>query len=273
MTHTHTEAQAADAGEGRVFLSRHPAERLTGARVRWRDEEGAQGVMPTPTGVAMSIGHYGMLADVTCAQSVVAGLPPERSIRTINLQVHMIRPVRPGTFLEAQGVRMLLDDSTALSQVEIHVEGGQLVAAATARFLVLHEHHDHAVLDAAEDQNALTPSDSWDHAFGIVPEGPTSILATPTEETGNSVGTLHGGMHTRLLDLAVGHWLGEQELAHARLSDLSVSYHRAGPSDGQTQVRVRVEETRRGRRTASVRLFVEDTAGKLLSGAEGTILL
>ena len=270
---THTEALAADAGEGRVFLSRHPAERLTGARVRWRDEEGSQAVMPTPTGVPMSIGHYGMLADVTCAQSVVAGLASERSIRTINLQVHMLRPVRPGTFLEAHGERMLLDDSSALSQVQIRMEGGQLVAVATARFLVLHEHHDHAVLEAAEDQNALTPADSWDHAFGVTPDGPDGVIATPTAETGNSVGTLHGGMHTRLLDLAVGHWLSGQDLPQARLSDLSVSYHRAGPADGQTQVRARVEQTRRGRRTASLRLFVEDSAGKILSGAEGTILL
>lgn len=268
-----TQARAADAGEGRVFVSRHPAERLTGARVRWRDEEGAQAVMPTPAGVPASIGHYGMLADVTCAQSVVAGLASRRSIRTINLQVHLIRPVRPATLLQAHGARLLLDERTALSQVEIHVEGRRLVAVATARFLVLDEPHDHAVLDEVEAQADLAPAENWDHALNVMMDGPDTILATPTAETGNSVGTLHGGMHVRLLDLAVGHWLSGRSLPQARLTDLSVSYYRAGPTDGRTLVRARVEEIRRGRRTASLRLRIEDPAGRILSGAEGTLLL
>lgn len=267
------QAQAADAGAGRVFVSRHPAERLTAVRVRWRDEEGAHAVMPTPAGVPTTIGHYGMLADVTCAQSVVAGLPPRRSIRTINLQVHLIRPVRPGTLLHAHGRRMLLDDSTALSQVQIQVEGGQPVAAATARFLVLDEPHDHAVLDEVENQDALVPAPTWDHALNVTVDGPDTILARPTAATGNSVGTLHGGMHVRLLDLAVRHWLRDQTLPHARLTDLAVSYHRAGPTDGRTRVWARVEQIRRGRRTASLRLVVQDREGRILSGAEGTLLL
>jgi uncharacterized protein (TIGR00369 family) len=97
----------------------------------------AQEWMANPTGVL----HGGMvstLLDTVLTLAVQTQLPKERYCTTIDLHVHMVRPIQPdGELVQAEGLAVHVGTTIATAEGRAHDARGRLVAHATATLAIL----------------------------------------------------------------------------------------------------------------------------------------
>lgn len=79
-------------------------------------------------------GSVAALIDSAAGSAIAAGTYPDDRIRgTIDMQVHFLERAR-GSYLLAEGRMVRAGTSVAIARVEVHDDGGALVAMGTATF-------------------------------------------------------------------------------------------------------------------------------------------
>lgn len=79
-------------------------------------------------------GSVAALIDSAAGSAIAAGTYPDDRIRgTIDMQVHFLERAR-GSYLLAEGRMVRAGKSVAIARVEVHDDGGALVAMGTATF-------------------------------------------------------------------------------------------------------------------------------------------
>lgn len=232
---------------------------------------GALGRMPQ----APTLGHLGVLADISVAQGIRDGLEAGQAMRTLSLHVELLERPRPGETLRGAGTLLSSHPAGIVARGVIVGEDGRQVAEALGRFM--------SVDGSGYTVDAETPTEPWgevdsprDWAWALPLEGPipdddadtASFHLIPAPETGNSAQMMHGGVQLRLHELAGGRLLPTAEDTSPYLPvSVATTYHRPVPIAGQ-RLDVEVEVVRRGRRVAVTRTRVHGPEGKLLSSAE-----
>lgn len=257
-----------------LFPQRHAAEQLTATRLQRRSVEGASAVTRLPSGVAPTLGHLGVLADVAAGQSLSPALPPGQDVRTISMHMQLLRPLTEAALILGDGRPRHLDEMTGLATAELAQADGAVVALSTIRFMrveaMTHVPDPHARFPLSE---LATPAD-WDPRLGIAdPENEEkgAQLLRPDAGTRNAAGVLHGGLHVRALELACRR-AAQLPLADGDfgLADIDLTYHRPLPVDESTDHRLQGSLVRRGRRILVARAWLEDPRGRLLTEAQAS---
>lgn len=279
---------AADAGPDRVFAGRHPAELLTGARLRSRDEGGALAVGRLPGGAGL--GHLGVVADIALSQAALVGTDAGQGQLTVGLDLRLLRAVPGPGMVEATATRVGASAAARLTQVTVRVDGVP-VAVGSGRIVTAGAGHRPLTWSRNTEPWAdVEAAGSIDTELGLSlrsrTDGRAELTATVSARLQNARPMLHGGAHLRLAELGMAAALGRDDAtsissvgvsdagpaASRRLADLSLDYLRPVPADGTTVILVEAAVVRRGRRLAVVdaRLCTRD--GELLTLAHGTWL-
>lgn len=260
-----------------VLSARHPADELSSCRLHSRSPEGATSLMILPGDMRPSLGHLGMLADISTAQAVAVGLQPGSGIRTLGLQLHLAQNLKPGELIHGSGEQLSFDDISGLSRSTMTADNGMASAIATGRFIVVQEQYAAPGSSTLEPLSTVPTPSCWDDAYGIqereVSDGRALLTAVPDNIVRNHGPMMHGGMQVRALELAMSAAAGPPAGPPGfTLTDINITFHRPVPVDGDTPIFMRGEVQRRGRRTVIVTATLETPEGRLLSSSEGVYL-
>lgn len=260
--------------EATVLAARHPADALTGCRVESRGHDIATAVLALPEQAA-SLGHLGMLADVSTAQAMASAVPDGQGFVTLALHLHLVGTVSPGSYVRGIGERLSFDGTSGLSRALLTNPDGSIAAAATGRFMVVEVGTKNTGTVRRQPLADLEPPGDWDWALGIVSrehaDGTAVLRAVPHPDVRNQAPMMHGGVHLRALELAMRAAIGEPGRQPV-LADLDVAFHRPAPADGETAVLLRGAVERRSRRVITATGSLETTDGRLLSSGRATFL-
>lgn len=260
-----------------VLGPRHPADELSSCRLVTRNSDGTTSLMVLPEVVDPSLGHLGMLADVSTAQALTRGLKPGTGIRTLSLQLHLAQSLTPGELVCGKGTQLSLDDIGGLSQSILTSVHGTPLVTATGRFVVVREPYSQPQAPIFEPLDDVPTPQSWDTFYGVYDkknaENSCQLTAVPSISVRNHGPMMHGGMQVRALEIAMAEAAGVgEESSEFFLSDISVTYHRPVPVDGHSPIMLKGKVVRRGRRTLITSAAIETPEGRLLSSAEGIYL-
>lgn len=268
-----------------LFPPRHAAEELTATRLQRRGVEGASAVTRLPSGVAPTLGHLGVLADVAAGQSLSPALPPGQDVRTISMHLQLLHPLPEAALVFGEGRPRHLDADTGLATAEMTLADGTVVALSTVRFMRVEATTHVPDPERRFPLGGLAIQSDWDAALGLgdSKQGATGAVGDPTaeddgvlvvrphERTRNAAGVLHGGLHVRVLELACRRTAGlPAQNGPFRLADLDVTYHRPLLVDGTTDHRLHGRLIRAGRRIIVAEARLEDPRGRLLTQAHAS---
>lgn len=214
---------AAAAGPGRVFVGRHPAERLTGSRLPSRDEGGAVVLGRLPGGAGL--GHLGMVADIALSQAALAGTDSGQGQLTVGLDLRLLSAVpHPGPdgdpepevatharreqhTVEARATRVGASATARVTQVVVTVDG-RPVAVGSGRIVTAHRgHRPLPQVHDTEPWTQVAATGELDAELALTlssrTDGRAELTATASARLQNARPMLHGGVHLRLAELAM----------------------------------------------------------------------
>lgn len=253
-----------------------PAEAVFDVHVRHVTDGRATVEMHLPgddAGRPSSLGWLGTLADVATGRAIMSRTPPDVYCQTVSLRLDLgDHPPLLGSAVTAVGEVASLADAFALCRVAIHDEGGQIVAAGTARFALTQL----AGADVAVAAPPAGPTGSTVDLDRLLrmqavpsPPGQAAYDALPWTDLANQHGVVHGGVHASLADVVLSQAVASVSGGRATLLDVSLTYHRPAPIDG-TRLRIEGTVDRLGRRVAVASGAISTEKGTLLTSVYGT---
>ncbi|MDQ0616703.1 PaaI family thioesterase [Arthrobacter globiformis] len=259
-----------------------PAEILSGSRLEAAGDEWSLGSMQLPSEAIpdeISLGLFGVLADMTTGNALARSLPPLTSLRTVNLRMDVVGELAtPGEMVQARGEQLCLNEHSGVSQTTVRRPDGAALLVCTARFIVVPHQPLEPLLSGQQEAMQLRQSAVVSELLGVTAVAhrgeEVQTLITPSDRMANHHGVVHGGLHVGMADFALRRAAqGKAGALPVRLVDLALTYHRPIVISQERQLVIRSRVERRGQRVIIVSADIESTSGRLLTSSQGTALL
>jgi uncharacterized protein (TIGR00369 family) len=226
----------------------------------------------------LSIGWLGVLADEAAGRPLILNIPPGTHCPSQSLHFDLVQPSADMSdrLLTARGTIVRVGDNVSLTRFVIEGAAGTPLVVGTMRNALLPNGFDPATMltPEAEPVGAAGDRSNLQSLLGTVLReqgaGHVRLEWTPRPQFGNPVGSVHGGVHVALADVALTAAV-TTERPNWVLLGLDVSYHRPILLNGG-RVSIEAAALHGGRKSVVAEATVRAHSGKALTTARATFV-